>query len=67
MPKKAAAGEIQAGYLGKYRGHDTHWQWHEVVVKDGRVYDAFTGSESGIAFDQYKSLWKDRAYIDFGF
>jgi RHS repeat-associated protein len=39
--------------LGKYRGQDSFWGHHDVVVKDGRVYDAWTGPE-GEALDVYR-------------
>ncbi len=32
------------------------WNWHEVVVKDGRVYDALTGPK-GMTITEYKNLW----------
>jgi len=52
---------------GKPMGyHNTGWSHHEVVVKDGRVYDAFTGSE-GLAIDDYKKLWEYAKDITFGF
>ena len=42
------------------------WSYHEVVVKEGRVYDAFTGGE-GVAIADYKSLWEFPDHINFGF
>jgi hypothetical protein len=42
------------------------WDVHEVVVKNGRVYDAFTGP-SGLSVEQYKSLWENADAILFGF
>ena len=42
------------------------WGHHEIVVKDGRVYDAFTGHQ-GMATDEYKSLWEYADAINFGF
>ncbi|EEE6745565.1 hypothetical protein CBJ05_004756 [Salmonella enterica subsp. enterica serovar Westhampton] len=52
--------------LGKYRGTNPGWAYHEVVVKDGRVYDAFTGSD-GLPLQEYKQLWQYPDAIDFGF
>lgn len=42
------------------------WAHHTVVVKDGRVYDQFTGSE-GLPIEEWKSLWDYTDEIDFGF
>jgi hypothetical protein len=54
--------------LGGYGPDDFYSDWHEhvVVVKDGRVYDAFTGSQ-GLPIDEYKDLWRYKDEIDFGF
>ncbi|WP_344449826.1 Hint domain-containing protein [Actinocorallia aurantiaca] len=43
--------------LGKYRGQDSFWGHHDVVVKDGRVYDAWTGPE-GEPMDVYRSRFE---------
>ena len=56
---------------GSYRGHATGWFGHEVVVKDGRVYDNYTGRH-GLPIDEYKELWKPFPpatdhHIEFGF
>lgn len=40
--------------LGKYRGIDSGWNYHDVVVKDGRVFDATTGRR-GEPIDQYRA------------
>ncbi|MCK6501990.1 hypothetical protein L6R53_01060 [Myxococcota bacterium] len=45
---------------------DTYWATHEVVVKDGTVYDALTGP-GGMAADAYKAQWEFADVIDFGF
>lgn len=42
------------------------WDEHFVVVKDGRVYDAFTGGK-GVDIKTYKSWWQYADVIDFGF
>lgn len=42
------------------------WAEHHVVVRDGRVFDAFTGPE-GEAIDVYKSRWEFPDAIHFGF
>jgi hypothetical protein len=36
------------------------------VVRDGRVYDAFTGHE-GVPIEEYKALWENWDAINFGF
>lgn len=36
---------IGAPSLGGYKGTSTGWEYHDVVVKDGRVFDAFGPSE----------------------
>ncbi|MFB8177369.1 hypothetical protein ACFC8N_15125 [Streptomyces sp. NPDC055966] len=43
--------------LGKYREQDSFWGHHDVVVKDGRVYDAWTGSE-GEPLDEYRGKFE---------
>ncbi|NYE45560.1 Flp pilus assembly pilin Flp [Spinactinospora alkalitolerans] len=52
---------IRDGYgapgLGQYRGEDTMWSEHWVVVKDGRVYDAWTG-RYGEPIDDYLENWQ---------
>lgn len=52
--------------LGGYRGANPGWAYHEVVVKDGRVYDAF-GPRGGVTIDEYKNLFQYSDAIDFGF
>jgi hypothetical protein len=52
--------------LGAYRGKNWEWSFHEVVVKDGRIYDAFTGGQ-GLPISEYKALWEFSDYINFGF
>lgn len=42
------------------------WFHHEVVVGNGRVYDAFTG-HGGVPIDEYKALWEFPDAINFGF
>ncbi|MFJ6393903.1 RHS repeat-associated core domain-containing protein [Streptomyces sp. NPDC091972] len=51
-----------APQLGKYRGQDTYWGHHDVVVRDGRVYDAWTGRH-GEAMDDYLSHWEYSEYL----
>ena len=53
-------------YLPKFKGEYPIWQNHVVVIKDGRVYDAFTGSK-GMTIDEYKKLWDGIFDINFGF
>ncbi len=52
--------------LGPRSGKNTEWFHHEVVVKDGRVYDAMTGPE-GLSIKEFKSQWEYSDVIDFGF
>ncbi len=61
----------QTKYLGGYKGgKDSYtqpgWGHHEVVVKDGRVYDAFTG-DKGMSISDYKNQWEGKETINFGF
>jgi len=52
--------------LGAYRKKNWEWHLHVVVVKAGRVYDAFTGHR-GLPIDEFKALWQYSDAIDFGF
>lgn len=55
--------------LGPYRGASPGcpgWGVHEVVVKDGRVYDGFNGA-SGETIAEFKAQWTCSDAIDFGF
>jgi len=48
IPKVEPGVDPKRVRLGPYRGHapgEKGWAYHEVVVKDGRVNDAFTGHE----------------------
>ncbi len=69
----AIGGEIHrfkpprgASNLGPRGGIDTKWTHHDVVVKEGRVYDALTGPE-GLPIDEYKATFEYSDAIDFGF
>jgi RHS repeat-associated protein len=54
-------------YLPAYRGADSlMWEFHEVVVKGGRVYDATTGAK-GVTIEEFKALWDGAEFINFGF
>ena len=70
--QKAIGGKIveitpnRGRFLPNFKGVEPGWQNHVVVIKDGRVYDAFTGSK-GMAIDEYKKLWDWVDYINFGF
>lgn len=50
--------------MGQYPAE--HWFHHTVVVRNGRVYDAFTGSQ-GIPIDKYKAMWEMGDILKFGF
>lgn len=52
--------------LGGFRGQSPGWASHDVVLKDGRVYDVTTGHK-GLPIDEYKALWEYPDAIDFGF
>lgn len=52
--------------LGPYRGYDTPWADHTVVVKNGRVYDAWT-SRYGEPISVYQSRWEYGDVLNFGF
>lgn len=49
-----------------FQPFDTFWATHDVVLKDGMVYDALTGPE-GLPTDAYKALWEYSDVINFGF
>ena len=53
-------------FLPELDGIGMGWSEHVVVVKDGKVYDAFTG-HIGEAVDAYKARWTDSEYIDWPF
>jgi hypothetical protein len=52
--------------MGKCRGQDTEWLSHTVVVKDGRVFDAF-GDRYGVPIAEYKDLWQFKDIIEWPF
>ena len=52
--------------LGEFDGAPTDWTFHKVVIKDGRVFDEFTGSQ-GQDPDAYKDRFKHKDAIDFPF
>jgi hypothetical protein len=52
--------------LGSFRGKNWRWFHHEVVVKNGRVYDITTGHQ-GLEIAEYKKLWGHPEEINFGF
>ncbi|MFD6427096.1 hypothetical protein, partial [Streptomyces sp. NPDC060198] len=56
----------QGGELPYYRGQDSQWWWHAVVVYEGRVYDAWTG-RAGETVAEYKSRWSKPQNIDWPF
>jgi hypothetical protein len=71
--QKLIGGEVKkvlptpgAKWLGAFKGMNLKWYWHEVVVLNGRVYDAFTG-HLGLPIAEYKALWQDASGIIFGF
>lgn len=52
--------------LGGYRNQSPNWAYHDAVVQDGRVFDAYTGAK-GVPIEEYKALWEFPDAIDFGF
>lgn len=50
--------------LGKYRGEDTRWAHHDVVIRDGRVYDGWT-DRYGEPIDVYRSRFEYGEYLRF--
>lgn len=42
--------------LGDYKLANESWGHHTFVLKDGRVYDQFTGPD-GMPLDQWKTEW----------
>ncbi|MCX5078472.1 polymorphic toxin-type HINT domain-containing protein [Streptomyces sp. NBC_00424] len=55
---------MNAPSLGKYRGEDTRWSHHDVVIRDGRVYDGWT-DRYGEPLDVYKSHFEYGEYLRF--
>ena len=55
-----------AQLLGAFQGVNQGWRYHVVVVKGGRVFDAFTGA-TGMPMEDYKWLWQYQDAIEFGF
>ncbi|WP_435826080.1 RHS repeat-associated core domain-containing protein [Micromonospora taraxaci] len=55
-----------ASNLGRYKGQWSGWGHHEVVVRDGRVYDAFT-DRAGVPIDEYKARFDDMFPEEFPF
>ncbi|MYW42725.1 ALF repeat-containing protein, partial [Streptomyces sp. SID161] len=52
--------------LPQYRGQDTFWGEHVVLVYNGRVYDGF-GPKGGETISEFKGKWQYNDVIDFGF
>lgn len=57
---------IGAPSLGGYRGVNPRWSHHDVVVKESRVYDGFSG-QNGETISDYKNLFQYPEAINFGF
>jgi hypothetical protein len=55
-----------ANVLGGFRGKNWGWDYHQVVVKEGRVFDLTTGYQ-GLPIPDYKALWQYPEAINFGF
>jgi RHS repeat-associated protein len=52
--------------LPEFRNHSWGWFHHEVVLRDGLVYDATTGG-AGLSTSGYKALWQFPEEVSFGF
>lgn len=52
--------------LGQRGNISTGWYHHDVVVRNGRVYDQLTGP-NGASIADYKAEWLYNDVIDFGF
>jgi len=63
VPSSKLPGKVN---LGLHSGKNTEWFYHQVVVKNGRVYDALTGPK-GLPIDEFKKLWENADVIVFGF
>jgi hypothetical protein len=63
---KIMPSSSSAKFLGPMGGQNPTWTYHVVVIKDGRVYDVYTGP-AGLPIDQYKKLWDYADGILFGF
>lgn len=59
-------GKDPALPMGGFDGSNHGWYHHEIVIKDGRVYDMATGSQ-GIPIEDYKKMWQYPDAIEFGF
>ncbi len=70
--QRVLGGEIHTikpktgGFLGPVKGEVPTWRSHDVVVKNGRVYDDMTGP-SGVPIDEYKKFFEYWSDILFGF
>jgi RHS repeat-associated protein len=61
-----SAGGRPVPNFGKYMGQPNEWLNHVVVLKEGRVYDAFT-PKHGVPLDEWKRMWEYGDVLDFGF
>ncbi len=50
-------------FTGTYRGQDSGWVFHEVVIQEGRVFDAF-GPRNGVPVDDWFDLWEGLNDLD---
>lgn len=55
-----------SAFINPAGGQGYPWTYHRVVVKDGRVYDGFTGP-AGELISVYKARWQYADWIIFGF
>ena len=57
---------MSCSFLGRYMGVNVRWGHHEVVVRDGRVFDAF-GPAEGVSISDFKNKFQYPDGLDFGF
>ena len=65
-PIGAPESELDHPISGDYQNHFQVWFYHDVVCKDGRIYDGFLPRD-GLPIEDYKNLWSDRWNIHFPF
>jgi hypothetical protein len=44
--------------------YESGWAYHDVLIKDGRVFDATTG-RYGLSFEEYRKKFRYGEYLDF--
>jgi hypothetical protein len=44
--------------------YESGWAYHDVLITDGRVFDATTG-RYGLSFEEYRKKFRYGEYLDF--